>query len=53
VSPLLTKAMKKYLQGYKVSGATVHFTPEKPLLTALVKKIVSAKVKELAAKAKK
>jgi uncharacterized protein YdhG (YjbR/CyaY superfamily) len=53
MSPPLTKAMKKDLQGYEVSGATIHFTPEKPLPTALVKKIVRARVKEISGKAKK
>jgi uncharacterized protein YdhG (YjbR/CyaY superfamily) len=47
MSPPLAKAMKKDLQGYEVSGATIHFTPENPLPTALVKKIVHARVKEL------
>jgi uncharacterized protein YdhG (YjbR/CyaY superfamily) len=42
--------MKKDLQDYKVSGATIHFTPEKPLPAALVKKIVRARVKELSGK---
>lgn len=53
MSPPLAKAMKKDLQGYKVSGATIHFTPEKPLPAALVKKIVYARVKELSGKTKK
>jgi uncharacterized protein YdhG (YjbR/CyaY superfamily) len=47
MSPTLVKSMKKDLQGYKVSGATIHFTPEKPLPTALVKKIVRARVEAL------
>ncbi len=46
----LAKTMKKDLQGYKVSGATIHFTPEKPLPTTLVKKIVSTRVKGLSEK---
>jgi uncharacterized protein YdhG (YjbR/CyaY superfamily) len=51
MSPPLTKAMKKKdLQGYEVSGATIHFTPEKPLPEALVRKIVRARVKELSKK---
>jgi hypothetical protein len=49
----LAKAMKKDLQGYEVSGATIHFTPEKPSTAALVKKIVRAMVKELSGKARK
>jgi uncharacterized protein YdhG (YjbR/CyaY superfamily) len=39
MSPSLAKAMKEDLQGYEVSGATIHFTPEKPLPKALVKKL--------------
>jgi uncharacterized protein YdhG (YjbR/CyaY superfamily) len=50
MSPPLAKAMKKDLQDYEVSGATIHFTPEKPLPAALVKKIVRARVKELSGK---
>jgi len=53
MSPPLAKAMKKDLQGYEVSGTTIHFTPEKPLPAALVKKIVHERVKELSGKAKK
>jgi uncharacterized protein YdhG (YjbR/CyaY superfamily) len=53
MSPPLVKAMKQDLQGYEVSGATIHFTPEKPLPAALVKKIVRARVKELSGKTKK
>jgi|SRR5215216_158507 len=53
MSPPLAKAMKKDLQGYEVSRATIHFTTEKPLPAALVKKIVRARVKELSGKAKK
>jgi uncharacterized protein YdhG (YjbR/CyaY superfamily) len=50
MSPPLVKAMKKDLQDYEVSGATIHFTPEKPLPAALVKKIVCARVRELSGK---
>lgn len=53
MSPPLVKAMKKDLQDYKVSGATIHFTPEKPLPAALVKKIVRARVKELSGKTRR
>ncbi len=31
MSPSLMKAMAEELKGVKVSGATIHFTPEKPL----------------------
>ncbi|HEU4445650.1 MAG TPA: DUF1801 domain-containing protein [Nitrososphaeraceae archaeon] len=50
MSPTLAKAMKKDLQGYEVSGATIHFTAEKPLREELVKKIVRARVEELSGK---
>jgi uncharacterized protein YdhG (YjbR/CyaY superfamily) len=53
MSPPLVKAMKKDFQDYEVSGATIHFTPEKPLPAALVKKIVRARVKELSGKIRK
>lgn len=49
----LVKAMKKDLQDYEVSGATIHFTPDKPLPAVLVKKIVRARVKELSGKTRK
>jgi hypothetical protein len=42
MSPPLVKAMKKDLQGYKVSGATIHFTLEKSLPAVVVKRIVRA-----------
>jgi uncharacterized protein YdhG (YjbR/CyaY superfamily) len=53
MSPPLAKAMKEDLLGYEVSGATIHFTPEKPLPKVLVKRIVHARVKEISGKAKK
>jgi uncharacterized protein YdhG (YjbR/CyaY superfamily) len=53
MSPPLVKAMKKDLKDYKVSGTTIHFTPEKPLPAALVKKIVRARVKELSGKTRR
>ena len=53
MSPPLAKAMKKDLQDYELSGATIHFTPEKPLPAALVKEIVRARVKELSGKTRK
>lgn len=47
MSPPLVKAMETELQDFEVSGATIHFTPDKPLPSALVKKILTARVKEL------
>ena len=46
MSPPLVKAMKDDLKGVKVSGATIHFLPGKPLPVALIKKIVKARVKQ-------
>jgi len=34
------------LKGYEVSGATIHFTPEKPLPAALVTKLVKERIAE-------
>lgn len=46
-SPTLAKAMKKEIEKtHKVSGATIHFSPENPLPPALVKKILRARVRE-------
>lgn len=50
MSPPLAKAMKKELQDYKVSGATIHFIPADPLPEELVRKIVLARVKDLSEK---
>jgi len=33
------------LKNYKISGTTIHFTPEKPLPLTLIKKIIKARVK--------
>ena len=52
-SPKLAAAMKDEIaRTHKVSGATIHFSPEEPLPAALVKKIVRARVRENAARAK-
>lgn len=51
MSPTLAKVMKKDLQGYEVSGATIHFTAEKLLREELVKK--NCACKELSGKARK
>ena len=46
-SPRLAAAMKgEITKTHKVSGATIHFSPERPLPTALVKKILRARVRE-------
>lgn len=46
MSPSLMKAMKDDLKGIKVSGATLHFSPEEKLPIALLKKIIKARMKE-------
>ena len=49
-SPKLAAAMKAEIsKTHKISGATIHFSPENPLPTALVKKIVRARLRENAA----
>ena len=48
--PKLARARAGELKGYDVSGATIHFTPDKPLAVALVKKLVKARIKENAAR---
>lgn len=46
MSPSLVKSMKDDLKGVKVSGATLHFSPEENLPIALLKKIIKARMKE-------
>jgi uncharacterized protein YdhG (YjbR/CyaY superfamily) len=46
MSPPLMKAMADELKGFNVSGATLHFAPEKPLPRELVEKIVRARMQE-------
>jgi uncharacterized protein YdhG (YjbR/CyaY superfamily) len=49
-SPKLAQALKgEIAKTHKVSGATIHFSPEHPLPTSLVKRIVNARVRENAA----
>lgn len=46
-SPKLAQAMKKEItKTHKVSGATIHFSPDHPLPPALVKKILRARIRE-------
>jgi uncharacterized protein YdhG (YjbR/CyaY superfamily) len=46
-SPTLAQAMKDEItKTHKVSGATIHFSPDHPLPTALVKKILRARLRE-------
>jgi uncharacterized protein YdhG (YjbR/CyaY superfamily) len=46
MSPSLMKVMAEELKGVKVSGATIHFTPEKPLPRELVEKILRKRIQE-------
>jgi uncharacterized protein YdhG (YjbR/CyaY superfamily) len=48
MSPPLMVAIAEELKGYRVSGATLHFTSEAPLPRALVLRIVQTRVQELA-----
>ena len=52
-SPSLMPSFKDELEGYHVSGATIHFSPEKLLPAELVKKIVKARIEENEAKRRK
>jgi uncharacterized protein YdhG (YjbR/CyaY superfamily) len=51
--PKLGSMRDAELKGYKVSGATIHFTPDKPLPTALVTKLVKERIAENERRAKK
>ena len=44
VNKNLLNVFAKELEGYKTTGTTIHFTPDKPLPTTLVKKIVKARI---------
>ena len=46
MSPPLMVAMAEELEGLKVSGATIHFTPENPLSRKLIEKIVRERMVE-------
>jgi uncharacterized protein YdhG (YjbR/CyaY superfamily) len=49
-SPKLALAMKDEItRSHKLSGATIHFSPDNPLPTTLVEKILTARVRENAA----
>jgi len=45
MSPPLMKAMAEELKGFQVSGATIHFSPEKPLPRELVEKVIRERIK--------
>jgi uncharacterized protein YdhG (YjbR/CyaY superfamily) len=44
--PKLARMRAGEFKGYDVSGATIHFTPDKPLPAALVTKLVKARIAE-------
>lgn len=47
MSPELARAMRDEItKTHRVSGATIHFSPENPLPTSLVKRVLQARVKE-------
>lgn len=50
MSPPLMEKFAKELAPYEVGKATIHFAPEKPLPTTLVKRLVKARVKEIEAR---
>jgi len=45
-SPAVQKKFQKELKGFEASKGTIRFTPRKPLPTALVKKLVKARIAE-------
>ena len=53
MSPAVMKAHKDDLKPYSTATGTVHFTADKPLPAALVKKLVKARIKENEARVKK
>ena len=51
--PKLAQARDTKLKGFDVNGATIHFTPDKPLPAALVTKLVKERLAENERGAKK
>jgi uncharacterized protein YdhG (YjbR/CyaY superfamily) len=51
--PKLARMRTGELKGCDVSGATIHFTPDKPIPAALVTKLVKARIAENEKRAKK
>lgn len=50
---MIGKTFKEELKGYKVSGTTIHFTPEKPLAEEVIRKIILHRIEQNNAKEKK
>ncbi|MBN2026208.1 MAG: DUF1801 domain-containing protein [Actinobacteria bacterium] len=46
MSPDLVKEKAADIEGFEVSGATIHFLPDRPLPAALVTELVKARVEE-------
>jgi uncharacterized protein YdhG (YjbR/CyaY superfamily) len=47
MSPALARAMQDEIEKtHRVSGATIHFSPESPLPASLVKRILQARLEE-------
>ena len=53
MSPPLVQKMKKELKDLKLSGTTLHFSADEPLPTALIQKIITARIIENELKAMK
>ncbi|SRR6266581_6748316 len=51
--PKLARMRARELKGHDVSGATTHFTPDKPLPAALVTEIVKERIAENGKRAKR
>ena len=51
--PKLARARNAELKRYDVSGATIHFTPDKPLPATVVTKLVKERIAENEKRAKK
>lgn len=46
MSPKLVIKMKADLKDLKVSGATIHFTPNEPMPESIIKRILKERIKE-------
>jgi len=51
--PKLARMRAGELKGYDISGATIRFTPDKPLPATLVTKLVKERIAENEKRAKK
>jgi uncharacterized protein YdhG (YjbR/CyaY superfamily) len=47
MSPQLVKKMKNDLKGLKLSGATIHFTPQEPLPKIIIQKFLKVRIIEI------